>query len=56
MPTVNVSDEGMSRIERIKEHSKWEPSNREVVDRALEMLEDTEVPDEEQVNTTTEDN
>lgn len=43
MPTVNVSNEGMERIERIKEESRWNPSNREVVDKALEHLENEEL-------------
>lgn len=43
MPTVNVSQEGMERIERIKSESRWNPSNREVVDKALKHLEDEEL-------------
>lgn len=55
MPTVNVTDEANSRIELIQEHSRWNPSKREVVGKALKQLEDKEVPEHEQLETQTED-
>jgi len=55
MPTVNVSQDGDERIDRIQQHSKWNPSKREVVDKALKMLEEKEVPDSNQLEDTNAD-
>lgn len=50
MPAVNVSTEGKERIERIKEQTEWEPSNREVVDKALELFEEQKIEGENDNN------
>jgi len=56
MPTVNVSEDGMERIERIKENSKWSPSNREVVDKALAHFEEEEIEVDQTTTDSTEAN
>jgi len=43
MPTVNVSKEGMEKIELIRDQSEWDPSNREIVDKALSVFVDQKI-------------
>jgi|APHM01.1.fsa_nt_gi hypothetical protein len=43
MPAVSVSESSMETIQRIRESSKWNPTKKEVVAKALEMLEEQEM-------------
>jgi len=50
--TVNLSQESKDHVDEIKESSKWSPSNREIVDRAIKQLAEQELGSEQ----TAEDN
>jgi len=45
MPAVNVEDQTMELIEKIQDSGRWDPSNREVVKKSVQLLAEEELDD-----------